>query len=42
MLDAGNVLGLVGVIDKDHTWSAGRHSNIAWVTDSSISPHLGQ
>lgn len=42
MLDSGKISGLDGVVDGDHTCQAGGHSNIAWVTVSFGSPHLGQ
>lgn len=42
MLDTGNRPGLDGVDAKVQTCRAGGHSKIAWVTDSSSSPHRGQ
>lgn len=41
MLETEKISGCEGVPTKTHAWSAGGHSKIAWVTDSSGSPDCG-
>lgn len=42
MLETGNIFGWDGVDARSHAWSNGWYWRIAWVTDSSVSPHLRQ
>lgn len=42
MVGSEKVLGLDGVVDKDHACKAGWHSKMACVIVSSGSPHLRQ
>ena len=41
-LGAGNIFGIVGVVDKDKTCRDGGDSKMECVTDSSSYPHLGK
>ena len=37
-----NIFGWDGVAARPNTWTVGGHSKIAWVPDSSGSPHFGK